>query len=84
MKDTVLRRDEFTKYKYFESSKSAHLNLNVTEPFFELLTSEQVEELDTLMKKLSKYPFAKGKSELMRSSFWQEKKCRDLLIQNNP
>ena len=70
MKVNLFDRDEFTKYKYFESSKTAHLNLVITEPFFENLNSEQVDELDILVTKLSKYPYNKGKMELTKSSFW--------------
>lgn len=40
----------------------AHLNLNVSEPFFDLLSSEQVIELNGLLIRLTSCSFQKGVS----------------------
>lgn len=59
LESNILNREEFSKYDDFKH-RLAHLNLNVTEPFFDLLSPEQVLELDILMVKLSSCSFQKG------------------------
>ena len=83
MRVTILEREEFSKYRDFKSSKFSHLNLFVTKEFFDSLSSEQVVELNFLLGELNDLTFARGIQELHKTSFWQEKKLRDMLENSN-
>lgn len=49
MKNTVLEREEFSKYRDFKSSKFSHLTITVVKEFFDSLSSNQVNELNSLL-----------------------------------
>jgi hypothetical protein len=80
MKNTILEREEFSKYRDFKSSKFSHLSLFISKDFFDGLTANQMIELNSLLERLPDLTFARGMGELQRCSFYEEKKLRDLLI----
>jgi hypothetical protein len=71
MKNTVLEREEFSKYRDFKSSKFSHLNLFISKDFFDALSSHQILELNSLLGKLGDLTFARGMAELQKCSFYE-------------
>lgn len=60
MKNNILEREEFSKYRDFKSSKFSHLNLFISKDFFDSLSASQVVELNNLLKKLGDLTYARG------------------------
>jgi hypothetical protein len=60
MKNSILEREEFSKYRDFKSSKFSHLNLFISKDFFDSLSASQVVELNNLLKKLGDLTYARG------------------------
>ena len=56
------------------------MTLTITSDFFEILTSKQIIELNTLKEKIAEMTFMRGLNELQKCSFWIERKTRDLLV----
>lgn len=83
MRNTILEREEFSKYRDFKSSKFSHLNLFISKEFFESLSSNQVVELTNLQARLGDLTYARGLAELNKCKFYEEKKLRDLLVSTN-
>lgn len=83
MKNTILEREEFSKYRDFKSSRFSHLNLFISKDFFDSLTANHIVELNSLLSKLGDLTFARGMAELQKCSFFEEKKLRDLLMEKN-
>jgi hypothetical protein len=70
MRNTILEREEFSKYRDFKSSKFSHLNLFVTKEFFDALSANYVIELNILQSKLGDLTYARGLAELMKCKFF--------------
>ena len=71
MRNTVLEREEFSKYRDFKSSKFSHLSLYITKEFFDALSAHQVIELNGLLKRLGDITYARGLTELGKCSFYE-------------
>lgn len=60
MKNTLLEREEFSKYRDFKSSKFSHLSLFISKEFFDALSASQFIELSNLLARLGDLTFARG------------------------
>lgn len=71
MRNTILEREEFAKYRDFKSSKFSHLSLFIKKEFFDALSAKQVVELNTLLAMLGDLNYGRGLAELMKCKFWE-------------
>jgi hypothetical protein len=60
MRNSVLEREEFSKYRDFKSSKFSHLSLFITKDFFDNLSAHQVNELNALQDMLGDLNYGRG------------------------